>query len=303
MYASLPVVQVTLEDLRANARGTVASRVPVVLYNDLVEGSWSQRLRHANFLSLYLTERGRGIHVIDGIPYGISRGDVYVMAAGSDHAFTQGEKLALRAIHFGRAMFDDPTWTALASVPGLQQLVLNRAKSHRLHLVPDAYAPVASEVGELWTEWWSDTPASAILVHAILLHVLIRLARLASGERPPAPRRPAPDRHREEIVAAAVGTVDQHYSAALRVSQLASSAHLSPDRFSEIFGSIMGRTPRDYIRHVRLEHAKRLLLTSALPVSEVARVTGFRDSPYFARAFRAAIGLSPRAFRQGAKAG
>ncbi len=91
--------------------------------------------------------------------------------------------------------------------------------------------------------------------------------------------------------------LDAHFADPLRIEQVAASVFLSPDRFTEVFARTMGRTPRGYLRHLRIECARRLLLTAALPVSEVGARAGFGEAAYFTRAFRAATGLTPRAFR------
>lgn len=272
----------------------------MALYHDVIEGSWSYRNRHVDFRSLYITERGRGLHIIDETAYAISRGDVYVMTAGSEHRFAEGEQLFLHAIHFGDEVFDAATWEALAAVPGFDALLLAPA-ANRLHLPPAAYAEVARDLAEIWAEWRTGTPAGAMLVRALLLRLLVRLARYAAGEDPPALRGPTETVHREEIVAAALRTVDLGYAEPLRVQQLAAAAYLSPDRFTEIFTAVTGRTPRDYIRHVRLERAKTLLATSAIPISDIAHATGFRDNGYFSRTFRAHTGHSPSQFRRNAQ--
>jgi AraC-like DNA-binding protein len=301
MSTQLPVDDAFLGGLLAEWPETAAAHVPLVLVYDIVERPWWRRLRHRDFQSLYITERGRGLHVIDSTPYGVSRGDVYVMGAGSDHTFGEGHRLLLHAIHFSPEIFDAETWGALAGVPGFESLLVDPAMGRRLHLDPAAYADVARDLAELWAEWRNGTPAGALLVRAMLLRLLVRLARLAAGDKPPLLERPTGTARHEEVVATAVRTIDLHYAKPLRVDQLAASAYLSPDRFTEIFAAVMGRTPRDYIRHVRLERAKTLLATSAMPISDVARATGFRENPYFTRAFRAATGISPREFRRAAQ--
>jgi len=280
---------------------TAARDVPLVLFDEVVEGAWPFRIRHLDFLSLYVAERGRGLHIIDSIPYAISRGDVYVMKVGSDHTFAESERLLVRGIHFPPEIFDAATWAALRAVPGFDVLLMTGRKGHRLHLAPDAYAGVASDLAELWAEWRSGTGAGALLVRALFVRLLIRLARLASGDSAPALQGLTRPADRAEIVAAAVRTIDVNYAQPLRIRELASSVHLSADHFSKLFSSVMGRTPRDYLRHVRLEHAKTLLKTTDMPISHVAGATGFHDNAYFARAFRSATGRSPRAFRRTAQ--
>jgi len=278
--------------------GTAGEDVPLFLSRDSVDGSWPFRLVHRDFHSLYFADRGRGVHVIDSVPYSVARGNVYVVPVGSEHTYLDSKRLVLQSIHFLPEIFDSATWSGLDAVSGFQSLVLAGAESRRLHLNPAAYAEVARDLAELWSEWEAGGSSGAIVVRALLVRLLVRLARFAAGDAPPELPRPAPNLHREEIVAAAIRTIDLHYDQPLRVEQLAASAHLSRYRFTEIFTAVMGRAPRDYMRHVRLERAKTLLATTAMPISEIARATGFCDHANFTRAFRDATALSPRDFRR-----
>jgi AraC-like DNA-binding protein len=232
------------------------------------------------------------------VPYSISRGDVYVMGVGSEHTFGECDELFLHSIHFSSEIFRDLTWDELVEVPLFYMLVVDRIANRRLHLDPTAYAEVARDLAELWSEWRNGTRVSVLLVRTLFLRLLLRLTRFAAGENPPPLRRPTQTRHREDVISDAVRTIDLHYGQRLRIDELAARAYLSPDRFTKLFSSVMGRTPRDYIRYVRLEHAKTLLTTTSIPISEIARTTGLGDHPSFTYAFRVATGVSPREFRK-----
>ena len=52
-------------------------------------------------------------------------------------------------------------------------------------------------------------------------------------------------------------------------------------------------------KHVRLAHARHLLVESHLSVSETAFVVGFQDANYFTRLFRRRCGKTPTAFMAG----
>jgi AraC-like DNA-binding protein len=51
-------------------------------------------------------------------------------------------------------------------------------------------------------------------------------------------------------------------------------------------------------RSARIDEAKRLLGSTALPIKEVATLSGFSSLEYLSRAFAAATGLSPTAWRE-----
>ena len=49
---------------------------------------------------------------------------------------------------------------------------------------------------------------------------------------------------------------------------------------------------------LRIEAAKDLLRNTALSMGEIAALLQFTDQSHFARRFREAVGVTPRAFRQ-----
>jgi AraC-like DNA-binding protein/mannose-6-phosphate isomerase-like protein (cupin superfamily) len=296
MRAATPAIDASWQEMLERFPPDKAD-APLVLSTDTHEGNtplWG----HRDFSSIFLVERGCGTHEIDGRRYAVSRGDVYVMGAPSVHAFLQCQSLVVHGIHFPLSIFDAQVWRRLAEVPGFESLVIGGPIGRRLHLTPFAYADAARDLAQLWSEWRSPTPAAGLLVPSLFLNLLVRLARRASGEAPPPLHPPSRTPYREEIVAAAVRTIDLNAHRPLRVHELAAAAYVSPDRFTELFAQVMGRTPRDYIRHVRLEHAKTLLAMTTLPISEIARSTGLGTHVNFCRAFHAAVGMTPRAFRR-----
>ena len=310
-----PVRSYHFDELRAAWLHTAAASLPLVIYHDEIDaGQQAVSNRHEDFFSLYFVRRGRGTHWIEGVPYGVARGDVYAMGLGMTHWFADCEDLATDTLHFAPVIFDAVTRDALAEMPGFQSLFveepLRRASSQGatgygeggrwLHLTPDAYAPVAEMLGELRREWAAGTPDGTLLVRGLFPRLLVHLARryAASYVEPRSGPRISQEATQEATVAAAVRYLDAHFAGPLRVEQVAASVFLSPDRFTEVFARTMGRTPRDYIRHLRVERARHLLLATGLSVSEVGQAAGFGEAAYFTRVFRTATGLTPRDFRR-----
>lgn len=291
------------EAIRRLAPDSAGAYVPLLLRDVQIKGSLPSVVRHTDFHSLYIAEQGRGTHLIDNTPYPIVRGDVYVMGLGSTHTYAQAENLLLHALYFRPEIFDAETWQALNGMPGFTALIITHPAGRRLHMAPSAYADIARDFAELWSEWRHGSVLSGVVARALLLRLLVRLARVAGGERQPDLSRMPAARYGEEIIAAAVRTIDLNYHQPLRVEQLAADAHLSRYRFTELFTSVMGRTPRDYLRHVRLERAKVLLATTAMPIADIATASGFHQPASFTHAFRAGTGLTPRQYRQSVSRG
>ena len=83
-----------------------------------------------------------------------------------------------------------------------------------------------------------------------------------------------------------------------RIPETAARLFLSDRRFRTLFFERTGMTPKEFIIHYRMERAGAMLLSTALPVAQIAEVCGYSDPLYFSRQFRRYCGVSPTDFRE-----
>ena len=84
----------------------------------------------------------------------------------------------------------------------------------------------------------------------------------------------------------------------LGLSELADLSNLSPFYFSRLFKESTGLTPYQYISRLRIERAKQLLKDTDLEIVDIALRCGFSAQSSFSTAFRKAVGVTPKAYRQ-----
>jgi AraC family transcriptional regulator len=116
-----------------------------------------------------------------------------------------------------------------------------------------------------------------------------------SGEVP----RFAPTNAERRRVDTAIERIEAEFDAPLSLSDLASSAALSPWHFLRVFRRFTGTTPHQYLVNARLRRAAQLLLDSSQSITGIAYEVGFADLSNFVRTFHRSIGASPRAYRAG----
>ena len=73
--------------------------------------------------------------------------------------------------------------------------------------------------------------------------------------------------------------------------------HDTPGYYEKL-KELTGKTPGEYIRMVRLDHASKLLRTTQLTVQEIMYKSGFSSKSYFYKEFAARFGLSPKEYRK-----
>lgn len=98
-----------------------------------------------------------------------------------------------------------------------------------------------------------------------------------------------------------VGTVKQyiaeHYKEDIDRNDIAAVAYITPNYLSKRFHMEVGMSLREYINQLRIEEAKRLLLTTNSSVSDIAGEVGFDNISYFSTVFRKLCGMSPMDWR------
>ncbi|MBL0886404.1 helix-turn-helix domain-containing protein [Myceligenerans indicum] len=102
---------------------------------------------------------------------------------------------------------------------------------------------------------------------------------------------------RGEPVRAAQEYLRTHLDAVVEVGALARRFGLSTSHFSALFRAATGGGVVEYLKRLRMARACELLITTGLPVADIARAVGYADPFYFSRQFRSVHGCSPSEFR------
>ncbi|MDR1711474.1 MAG: helix-turn-helix domain-containing protein [Propionibacteriaceae bacterium] len=99
----------------------------------------------------------------------------------------------------------------------------------------------------------------------------------------------------------AVDYVRGHYREHITLAEVAREVFLSRSYLSSVFSAEMGMSLTAYLRKVRVDKAKQLLLGTDRAVADIAATTGFADQSHFTRVFTKHVGVSPTQFRRTSK--
>ena len=92
--------------------------------------------------------------------------------------------------------------------------------------------------------------------------------------------------------------IEDKLDSTIRAADLAGLVRLSTSHFFRAFHKTFGESPIAYIMKRRIRRAQQLMMTSRLPLSQVAVECGMSDQSHLSRTFRRIVGTNPRAWRR-----
>ena len=97
-------------------------------------------------------------------------------------------------------------------------------------------------------------------------------------------------------VSAVLEYMRAHLSEPLTVADLADLVSLSPSAFAHLFRDITGRSPYQFLKEMRLDRARELLVDGNFTVARISKVVGYASVSHFISEFRGRFGVTPRAY-------
>ena len=249
--------------------------------------------RHADF-EISCVLRGKGLYRLQKRSETPESGDVFVFGSNQVHCITDSDPadpLLLFNIQFEPRML----WSPSIGLSRRAYLPLFNGKCERLDRGSELSRIVRSKIAELRAEGLAQSPGYDLMIRALLDEILTVLMRHA-----PLPADDRRDDRRETLLGMdrAMTYIDAHLNEPLTLGEIAAYCGFSRTYFSTLFSALNGLTPWEYITIRRIEHSKRLLRTTQLPVLTVAGMCGYENLSNFNRMFVRTEGMPPSAYRK-----
>ncbi len=141
-----------------------------------------------------------------------------------------------------------------------------------------------------------DPETNQLFTDQIGLSLLAHFAQTYGGMRPQDSAvggglAPWQERRAKEIMRARLAS-------GLTIADVAAECKLTPSHFARSFRRSTGIAPHEFLSQLRIEEAKRQMLSTKLPLADIALICGFGDQSYFTRVFSRSVGVSPGAWRR-----
>jgi len=136
-----------------------------------------------------------------------------------------------------------------------------------------------------------DAPADATILLPMIEREIIY--RLLIGDQGGRLRHLTVSGGNTSAIARAVQCIRQDYDKTLRIEQLAQELGMSVSGFHYHFKAATAISPLQFQKQLRLQEARRLMLTENLDASSAAYRVGYNDAAYFNREYKSVFGIPP----------
>ena len=106
------------------------------------------------------------------------------------------------------------------------------------------------------------------------------------------------DKGDESVISSIMRYMQEHLSEEISLSVLAEVFHLNAQYISQHFKNEIGVGFLAYLTNIRIEKAKKLLLSTSLSVTEISENIGYSDYRVFTKVFKKTEGITPTQFRR-----
>jgi len=247
-----------------------------------VNNSVSSELHgHSHFL-INLIARGTGIQTVNGKDMPFTQGDIFLLSPADFHRnkMEDGHDYDYYGVKFNFDTIDH----------NLTELFPLDALPIRISLSDTSFQKISAVILELIAETSRDQKSIAdkVYVKALLEQLVILIMRQF------------PEKHEKAADPFAVRMLSYLYTnfhRPITVTDAAAFIGYTPNYFNNVFHTAFGLPFGAYLRKMRLEYAKNLLLSYDIPITAIALESGFGSLTHFSKCFKAAFGVSPQQFR------
>jgi len=234
-----------------------------------------------NCYEIEVVIQGRGLQILNGQHCHLRRGSVTLLSPSDFHSVTpENGDLCLYNFMFRSSMFSSNILHRLWDYGG------NRF----LHFQEEDFTDIVAICQLLEREYEKKlTDHQTFMMN--LMECLFLLLIRALQDQPQESKKAM-----NNAVQSSIQYLHQNYKENPSLTLTASIVNLNPDYFAHRFRKETGETYTEYLTKLKLEHAKKLLLSSGLSVTEICFASGFTSLSNFMKVFKKHTGHSPRQY-------
>lgn len=237
-----------------------------------------------NYFEFEIMADGQSTHFLNGKSTVISRGDAHLLRYSDFH--TQ-QPIAGKRVHLYNFNFDE-----YALPPEITAALLNSREPFSCKFSESELQEIIRDINILQSESNNtDTSLRSALLTTTFTKIILTFLCKCEENQPA-----LTNNHVASSFNNAISIIHCRFRENLTLIQLANMVGLTPNYLGQQFKSQLGQNYSDYLKTVRLKHAKNLLKHSELTIAAISEYSGFQSVSYFIKCFRSVYNITPKQY-------
>jgi YesN/AraC family two-component response regulator len=249
--------------------------------------------------------------ILDGVNYTIQKGDLFYIKPNvkNQMMIEENELIHVHCVHFDWVAIDE-TYDFTAEKYYIERnfspediSYIEKLKQRPDYAVSELYFPTLihninlEKLQPLFKEMYfyshQTDVTSKLMVKSLFLNIIASILNdrfTSNGAQK--------DHYHIKTIHHAIEYMKVHSTEDLNTTTMSKHCGLSAKYFGSLFKEVTGYTMNAYLLELRIQKAKKLLLTSDQSIEQLAAVIGIPDVYYFTKLFKKAEGITPGKYRR-----
>ncbi len=228
-----------------------------------------------------LVLNGSAVQSLNGEIQTLGAGDIYLLNPTDFHS-VKSNGAEVFNIMFSESLLDED----------LLQKILSVEKNLVFHLNKKEFVNAVSIISQMVDEFDNTTAYSETYIKNLLECLFIIILRKNNFELSSA------SDNKASGIRKSILFMHSHFRENPTMAEAAEISGFNMNYFSSLFHKVTGKTYKEYLNELKLEYAKKLVLSGNLSISEICFASGFNSLPNFLKNFKSYFGTSPGSMRK-----
>lgn len=285
--------------------GLFRNNIPIYL-NIATEHKSNYSFMHRHdFIEIVFVSSGRGIHLVGGEEYTVSKGDLFIINYDIPHVFIQNNEdeegdfivcnCIFRPEFIDYALINSTDFKDITTSLLFNTFFIEDKPAISLKLSGISLSEIEGLYKKMYMEYSTMLKGYVNVLRSCLVELLTKIFRLIEANQ----QHNQFSNSKSDIITKALHFLQENYSSSrLNIDEVAVKTFLSRSYFSKLFKEVTGRNFSEYLQNLRISEACTLLKTTDKKIIEILTDVGFKDIKHFNRLFKRITGKTPREYKK-----
>ena len=235
---------------------------------------------HHHFLLTFITN-GEGVQTLNGKDISFAENDIFLLSPADFHKNTVNDEVGFG--YYGVKFHYHLAHSVLAEFSDVEFPIYLRPSRHCSEKLRAIFPMLIEESSQN-----NDARGREELLRSALTQMLVLILRELPSTR---------KKETNEFYSRSLGFLYSNFRSQITVAEAAAYSGYSENYFNTMFREHFGKPFLSYVRDLRLEYSRNLLISSEMSETEIALESGFSSLAHFSRSFSKKYGICAKSYR------